>query len=108
MTQREKRENAAFLDHPTREKARSAVIADVRAQCQEAKALPVEERTGSRGNGIGISICAVLIWNQNWINERDDPELSEMLDISVQLDIDANDENAWQRLFELSEKVARE
>ncbi len=80
----------------------------------EAKKLSRDEllSDGGYGHGIAIDMCGVLAWqdasgveNDGWFNEKDEPLLYELLNVSGSLDGNPDQPDQWKRLMELSEQL---
>lgn len=103
--------NHIFVQPATRG-VRPYLIKYVLLLVAEAKKLPEDELLDPNGHEIAVDICGALAWqgaegveNDGWFNEKDEPVLSELLDVTGVLDVDANHPDKWQRLFELAKHL---
>lgn len=104
-----------LVDFPT-VSVRPALITFVKDAIGEAKTLPLPERIvdGSRGHDIAGDISTALLWqladgsnerSDGWLNEKDEPILYEMFDISGSLDGTPSQEDKWGKLFQLADRL---
>jgi hypothetical protein len=77
-----------------------------------AKSLSENDLLEGEGNDISSSICGALAWQgadgvkgEDWINEKDEPTLWRILEISGKLDVDADNLTAWHELFKLADSL---
>jgi len=101
-----------FVEPATKE-VRPYLVEYIRLSVADAERLAESDLLGPPGHSIAMDIAGALVWqaadegieNDGWCNQRDEPVLHQLLDVSGALDADANQAGEWQRLFELTEKL---
>ena len=104
-----------LIDFPT-VSVRPALVTYVKTAIDEAKTLPLSEllTDGSRGHDIAGDISTALLWqladgsndrSDGWLNEKDEPVLYALFDISGSLDGTPSQEDEWERLFQLADQL---
>jgi hypothetical protein len=94
---------------------RDDIVKYIKMVVIEAKSHPIHELTVRRDNGQGLASLSLgetiaskiitVLARQDWLDEESDQELSEILEIAGQLDINSQDELLWSELFEKVEKL---
>jgi len=96
---------------------RKLIVAYIKAVADEAKALPAHEREAPEINKDGsvnrdakgvkdVSKIVTCIASQDWIDEKSEPKLEEILSAATQLDMNnTHDKQLWQELFEKVERL---
>lgn len=97
---------------PVTKDARPHLIAYIQELVAKAKDLSEEQLLSVDGHDIAMDICGALAYqsadgvnHDGWFNEKDEPLLYRMLEISGVLDVDPHHRDKWQRLFTLSEEI---
>lgn len=96
--------------------SRDLVVAYVKLLCDEAKRLSIGERSRgdyrnpahkfpqARGEDIASDISSVLA-QQGWIDWESEPELEAIGSIAGNLEINTDNQNLWQELFEKADRL---
>lgn len=102
----------AVHSEPTTQALRPYVVEYLRRRAAEAQALSNDEILHSKGWDKASRICGALAWQgadgvegDDWITEEDEPELFQALQLSGKLDIDSNNQAAWDELFAIIDKL---
>ena len=99
---------------------RELLVAYVKALVKQAKQLPPNEREArgdlsrpgyepqqTRGEDIVWDILSCLL-QQDWISYDTADDLEEIIEVASQLDINADDHELWQALFEKVDNLSLE
>ncbi|MFZ1360902.1 MAG: hypothetical protein WAS27_02670 [Candidatus Saccharimonadales bacterium] len=97
---------------PTSEQVRPHLVEYIQFYIDEAKSVSRDELLHGKGNDIASIICGALAWQgadgvegDDWIDQEREPVLWKILEITSRLDIDANDADAWQKLFAVVDEL---
>ncbi|MFF0492840.1 hypothetical protein ACFYTQ_27735 [Nocardia sp. NPDC004068] len=100
---------------PTSKKLRPYIVEYLRRRAAEARAVSNEDMLRGKGAGWGDPagyICGALAWQgadgvegDDWITEEDEPELFQALQLSGKLDIDTNNQTAWDELLAIIDRL---
>lgn len=98
----------AFLD-PRNKAARTDLIEFILYLIDWAEALPEEDLLSDEGWLTASDICGVLLTydlaESKWMRPENEPVLYEIFNLSSPLDVDANNPEAWQKLFAAAGKL---
>lgn len=98
-----------ILKEPIRRTIRPRVVQYVLELSTQASLLAEEDLAGTKGHSIAMDICGALgfqtadgVDHDNWLNQKDEPILSDILAVSSILDFDSDNRNAWKQFFNLT------
>jgi hypothetical protein len=102
---------------PPLDNTRSDLVEELRSYIRDAERTPLSQlckkgdytQSGLRypqekGEYLADKISTALA-SQSWIDGESEPVLDQMLAVVGQLDIDANQPEVWQELFDLSQEL---
>lgn len=98
---------------PSTMSVRPYLIKFIKLRTEHAKQLSKEELLAREGFDAVSDICGAIAHNSanvgvvhdDWLNEKAEPLLSEILDVSAKLDADDRNLEEWDKLFELVERL---
>lgn len=99
-----------IFTEPVSVESRDALISYIKENVSRAKSLSKAQLLGDEGHVLAMDIAGALAFQSSkdvqgsW-TDKDEPELSNVLDIAGKLDEDANNEEVWKKLFTAVGKI---
>ena len=101
-----------FLREPCGKENKPELISFIKTLATKASNMDDTQRLSGPGHVIAMDIAGALAFQgangvegDDWITADEEPVLFELLQVSGKLDVDSNNPEMWQKLFNLTDSL---